>query len=68
MDVSATDSVAQAANTMAKQTFGAEVVTETLNVMNQDQNNAGTNSDFDFQTKVLGAAYSGSGTMIDMMV
>jgi len=66
MDVSATDSVAQAANTMAKQTFGAEVVTETLNVMNQD--NSGTDADYDFQTKVLGAAYSGSGTMVDMMV
>ena len=68
MDISATDSAVRAADTLSKQTFGAEVVSETLNVMNQNQNNAGTNPDYEFQTKVLGPAYAGSGTTIDTMV
>jgi hypothetical protein len=29
---------------------------------------SGFNADYDFQTSVLGAAYSGKGTMVEMMI
>ncbi len=46
-----------------KETFGASVVSGTLDVMNSDAFGK-TDSDYDFQTKVLGA-YAGSGTIVD---
>ncbi len=46
-----------------KETFGAAVVSSTLEAMNTDASGK-TDSDYDFQTKVLGA-YAGSGTIVD---
>lgn len=49
-----------------KQTFGAKVVTKTLDYMNSDSANGGsTNSDYDFQKSVLGSHYSGLGAIAD---
>lgn len=53
---------------MSKQEFGAQVVSKTLDYMNSNQSSFGSNADYDFQTSVLGAAYNGSGTMLDMMI
>ena len=64
-----TGSVASLAASSNRQVFGAQVVTKTLDTMNQNQSmSGGTNADYDFQTSVLGAAYTGKGTMVDMMV
>lgn len=64
-----TGSVAALAMSSNRQVFGAQVVAKTLDYMNQNQNmSGGSNADYDFQTKVLGAAYAGKGTMVDMMV
>jgi hypothetical protein len=49
-----------------RQIFGAQVVSKTLDYMNQNQH--GTNKDYDFQTSVLGAAYTGKGTLMDDMI
>ncbi|WP_461211188.1 hypothetical protein [Desulfocurvus sp. DL9XJH121] len=45
-------------------TFGAQVVTKTLDYMNDDPM-GGHNSDYDFQKSVLSAVYTGSGTILD---
>jgi hypothetical protein len=64
-----TASVASLAMASDRQVFGAQVVAKTLDYMNQNQSVGGaSNADYDFQTKVLGAAYAGKGTMVDMMV
>lgn len=64
-----TGSVAALAMASSRQVFGAQVVAKTLGVMNQNQNmSGGADADYDFQTAVLGAAYAGKGTMLDMMV
>ena len=46
------------------ETFGAQVVTKTLDTMNKAPS-GGTNADYDFQKSVLGAAYTGAGTILD---
>lgn len=51
-----------------RQLFGAQVVGKTLDYMNQNQNQHRMNKDYDFQTRVLGAAYTGKGTLMDDMV
>lgn len=49
----------------AKQTFGAQVVTATLDKMNTNSSGA-VNADYDFQTKVLTAgAVAGKGSMFN---
>jgi len=45
-----------------KQTFGASVVTRTLDFMNQ-QDGFGSNADYEFQKDVLGAAMLGKGAV-----
>ena len=45
-------------------TFGAQVVTKTLDYMNDDPM-GGQNSDYDFQKSVLSAVYTGAGTILD---
>lgn len=63
-----TGSVAALAMSSNRQVFGAQVVAKTLDYMNQNQSmSGGASADYDFQTKVLGAAYAGKGTMVDMM-
>ena len=65
----ATGSVAAQATASDRQVFGAQVVAKTLDVMNRNPNSSGASgADYDFQTKVLGAAYAGKGTAVDMMV
>lgn len=64
-----TGSVAALAMASSRQVFGAQVVSKTLDYMNRNQSmSGGGDADYDFQTKVLGAAYAGKGTMVDMMV
>lgn len=52
-----------AASAIDKETFGAQVVSKTLDVMNSG--NAASASDYQFQKDVLNAAYTGQGTIID---
>ena len=50
-----------------KQTFGAAVVSKTLDYMNSGSfGGLSSSNDFDFQTQVLGAVYTGKGTIADM--
>jgi hypothetical protein len=53
-----------------KQTFGAQVVSKTLDYMNSGSaGGAGKNPDYDFQNKVLAAGMAnGKGTSINTMV
>lgn len=55
---------------MDKQTFGAQVVSKTLDYMNQNQHQnsyGGDAASYDFQKSVLGAAYSGVGAIMNIM-
>ena len=52
-----------------RQVFGAQVVSATLDTMNQHGGSSSHNdSSYDFQTSVLGAAYTGRGTMLDTYI
>jgi hypothetical protein len=54
---------------MSRQEFGAQVVSKTLDYMNSNSSSSsGFNADYDFQTSVLGAAYSGTGTVLDTSI
>ncbi|HBR06039.1 MAG TPA: hypothetical protein DD766_02820 [Desulfovibrio sp.] len=56
-------SVAGLASATDRQVFGAQVVSTTLDYMNQHQNHgsgSGHNADYDFQKSVLGAWASGA--------
>ena len=50
--------------TFDKDTFGAQVVTKTLDYMNASPSGS-QNSDYDFQKSVLSAVYTGTGTILD---
>ena len=51
---------------MDKQTFGAAVVSKTLDYMNSGSGSSGSlNSDYDFQKSVLGSYASGIGKLVD---
>ena len=68
MDVSGINTAAQAVESTGasdKQLFGAQVVTKTLDYMNSDQNGS-TDSDYDFQKSVLGAAFTDKGTLTNI--
>lgn len=54
---------------MDSQTFGAQVVTKTLDYMNSGDSFGGNSAsaDYDFQTSVLSAAYGGSGGLFDVI-
>lgn len=62
-----TDVAASASAAADKQTFGAQVVSETLDVMNSDPMSASSNADYNFQKNVLSAVYTGTGTILDSM-
>jgi len=68
LDFSAT-SGASAAESMSlaadKQTFGAQVVEKTLDVMNSNPSSGSTSADYNFQKSVLSAVYTGTGTILD---
>ncbi|WP_320169078.1 hypothetical protein [Maridesulfovibrio sp.] len=67
MDISGISQAATAIDTATeKQLFGAQVVTKTLDYMNSSQSGSSSNSDYDFQKSVLGAAYSGVGTITNI--
>lgn len=62
--------MASATAAMNSQTFGAQVVSKTLDYMNSGSG-AGMSSqaaDYDFQTSVLSAAYTGKGSLANNMV
>ncbi|WP_027180080.1 hypothetical protein [Maridesulfovibrio bastinii] len=66
MEITGIDSSVSTTTASDKQTFGAQVVTKTLDYMNSDSGNSGsTNSDYDFQKSVLGSHYSGLGAIAD---
>ena len=56
-------SMASMATGLDRQTFGAQVVAKTLDTLNQSPSGSGSgmNADYDFQTKVLSAAFTGKG-------
>ncbi len=60
--------MAMLAKSLQEATVGADVITKTLNTMNQLGNgsNNNSNSDYDFQTKVLTANAIGKGTGLDV--
>ena len=69
MEIQASSEMAAMANTVSKATFGAEVVTKTLDYMNTKNGFGGTTSaDYDFQKSVLSGAYSDHSKFIDKMV
>lgn len=49
---------------LGKDTFGAQVVTKTLDMMNEGPSPSGDSS-YDFQKSVLSAVYTGTGTILD---
>ena len=54
---------------MDKQTFGAAVVSKTLDYMNSGSGSGGhANSDYDFQTSVLGGHAAAIGALADYTV
>lgn len=69
MEIQSGIGVAQMAQSMSKETFGAQVVTKTLDYLNENNNSSGsTNADYDFQKSVLQAAITGESTAIDKLV
>lgn len=66
MDIGSALGTASMAASMQKDTFGAQLVTKTLDYMNQNPVTGATNADYDFQTKVLAAA--GIGGNLDLTV
>ena len=56
-------------STMDSQTFGAQVVTKTLDTMNSGNSfGSSSGSDYDFQKSVLSAAYGGKGGFSNLIV
>ncbi|MFP4237548.1 MAG: hypothetical protein ACLFRQ_08410 [Desulfonatronovibrio sp.] len=69
MEIQSDIGVVQMAQSMSKETFGAQVVTKTLDELNTNNNSSGsTDSDYDFQKSVLQAAVTGESTAIDKLV
>ncbi|WP_232034855.1 hypothetical protein [Desulfovibrio ferrophilus] len=60
--VSAASTFSMAAD---KETFGAQVVTKTLDYMNSSPSSGSTSANYDFQKSVLSAVYTGTGTLLD---
>ncbi len=71
MAISGTSSMSAMTQAMQKQTFGAQVVTKTLDYLNNNGTsyNAGNSMSqtYDFAKNVLGA-YTGKGTIADFTV
>jgi len=66
--ITASSGLGNMAQAMDKQMFGAEVVSKTLDYMNQNQNGYSFGgADYDFQKSVLGPAYSGTGAIMNIM-
>ena len=65
MDAICCSTSGAAASALKQQTMGAQVITETLNRLNTNDNGQ-VNADYDFQTKVL--AGLGKGTQVDVGV
>ncbi len=55
-----------------RQTFGAQIVSKTLDTMNQPKSSMGMGmggiGDFNFQTSVLTAGFTGKGGIADMNI
>jgi hypothetical protein len=68
MNIGMVSSVASLASAGDRQVFGAQVVSRTLDYMNGSSGSLSrVNADYDFQTKVLDAAMTGKGRIVDMM-
>jgi hypothetical protein len=69
MDISKTQVTAWATNAVMaqKQNIGSEVIQKTLDTLATQPVKPSADADYDFQTKVLGAAYGSRGTVIDSM-
>ena len=70
MEIQSSASAPLMAQTLQNDSFGAQVVDKTLEYMNSNNNRFGSGSkdaDYDFQTKVLSAGFTGKGTTIDIM-
>lgn len=65
MDAICCSTSGAATSALKQQTMGAQVITETLNRLNTNENGQ-VNADYDFQTKVL--AGLGKGTQVDVGV
>ncbi|QLA15143.1 hypothetical protein [Desulfolutivibrio sulfoxidireducens] len=65
MEIGSTTGAAVMASALGQETFGAQVVTKTLDYMNKDNKSGGIGADYDFQTKVLAA---GIGNTLDLNV
>lgn len=57
MEIGSTSEVGLLASALQQETFGAQVVTKTLDYLNKDKSSGGINADYDFQTKVLSAGF-----------
>ncbi|WP_028575088.1 hypothetical protein [Desulfonatronovibrio hydrogenovorans] len=69
MEIQSDSGMAQASQAMTRETFGAQVVTKTLDYMNTSNHFSGsTDADYDFQQKVLSAAFADQGTLINKLV
>ncbi len=57
MEIGSTTEAAFLASTLQQETFGAQLVTKTLDYLNKDKQGGGISADYDFQTKVLSAGF-----------
>lgn len=65
-DITGTSGQSGLANISAKQAFGAQVVTGTLNTLNSGKHAGnGLDSDYEFQTKVLEGGFAKKGAIFD---
>ncbi|NCD26303.1 MAG: hypothetical protein EOL86_12035 [Deltaproteobacteria bacterium] len=65
METQASSGLGTSSQIWDRRTFGAAVVSTTLDYMNRNENQNRMNNSYDFQKSVLGAAYTGKGTLAD---
>lgn len=71
MDALSSASAGMLANSLEKQSFNAQLVSKTLDYMNMGSGMgamSSKNADYDFQTNVLSAAFTGKGAIANMNV
>lgn len=67
MEIAGASSVSQS-HVHTRQTFRAEVVSKTLDTMNQNQHQYRTENTYAFQKDVLSPHYTGKGTLLDALL
>ncbi len=69
MEIQSDAGLALMAQSISKASFGAQLVTKTIDYMNTNNKFGGsTDADYDFQKTVLSGAYMGESSIIDKMV